>query len=363
MVSHKTALILNYTGNSYHWGCFGTSTEIYLSLREKGYIINYFDVRTMHGIKPYPSRETTFDKNFHQEYFNSNSYLRNALETSDILVVNGEGTMHHYNGGQSNILFLMHYFRNVLGKPVHLINHSFLPDGTGRPSVDFDPIYEAVAKTLTTAIPREKVSMGVLTRMGIKTTQGFDCLPRFMDRNKTPRPNKIPKTISVSGGVNMKETESKNVATAIKPFSVGRDVFFVTGAKHFPAAEDPKVYQWMKEIIPNLIWSEAKSYDVWEHRISSSECFVSGRYHHTICAASNRVPLVCFPSNSPKIDSSCEMFGINPPIPYCEPTFIEKTTNEIDLAINGKSPIADDSTMRNILDLCKNNFISIPDTL
>jgi hypothetical protein len=69
-----------------------------------------------------------------------------------------------------------------------------------------------------------------------------------------------------------------------------------------------------------------------------------------------------FPSNSPKIDSSCEMFGINPPIPYCEPTFIEKTTYEIDLAINGKSPIADDSTMRNILDLCKNNFASIPNT-
>jgi polysaccharide pyruvyl transferase WcaK-like protein len=362
-MTKKSALILNYTGNVYHWGCYGTSTELYLTLSEMGYVVNYLDVRTMRCIKPLPEKESIYDKTFHSKYFSENPIIKNSIDTSDIIVVNGEGTMHHYSDGQANILFLMYYCATVLKKPVHLINHSFFPGGNDRLSSQFDSVYMEVAKTLTSIVPREKMSLSILNRMGVKAIQGFDCLPRFMDRNKTPKPNKIPKTLSVSGGVSMKEKESKDVALAIKPFSNDRDVFFVTGAKQFPSSEDPKIYQWMKEIIPSLIWSEAKSYDEWVHCISSSECFVSGRYHHTICAARNQVPLVCFPSNTPKIDSSCEMFGINPPIKYSDPTFIEKTTNEIDLAINDKSPIVDSSTMTAILNLCKNNFVCIPNTV
>ena len=360
MITKKSALILNYTGNVYHWGCYGTSTELYLTLSEMGYIVNYLDVRTMRCIKPLPEKESIYDKAFHSKYFSENPIIKNSIDTSDIIVVNGEGTMHHYSEGQANILFLMYYCAAILKKPVHLINHSFFPGGNEKLSLQFDSVYMEVAKTLTSVVPREKMSLSILNRMGIVAPQGFDCLPRFIERCKIKKDMKKESNyIVISGGVKMKEEQSVLVANAIKLSLNGRKAYFLSGAKNFTAVEDLPTYNWMKTVISDLIFVDSKSFDDWISIISHATCLVSGRYHHTIAAACVKTPVVCFPSNTPKIEGICDMFGINPPISYTDSLLTDKVINEILCATNNISPVVSDDTHGKILSYCDNNFLAI----
>ena len=36
-MERKNCLLLNFTVDGYHWGCYGTSIELYDSLIERGY--------------------------------------------------------------------------------------------------------------------------------------------------------------------------------------------------------------------------------------------------------------------------------------------------------------------------------------
>ena len=50
----KKALLLHFTADSYHWGCFGTSLEIYHTLLEKGYYVDTVGVDVTHSLTPSP---------------------------------------------------------------------------------------------------------------------------------------------------------------------------------------------------------------------------------------------------------------------------------------------------------------------
>ena len=46
----KKATLLNFTADSYHWGCYGTSIEIYHTLLEKGFYVNTVSVDVSGGL-------------------------------------------------------------------------------------------------------------------------------------------------------------------------------------------------------------------------------------------------------------------------------------------------------------------------
>ena len=141
----SNALILNFTGNTYHWGCFGTSYEIYQTLLERGYTPSFLSVKATHALRPTPkSLEELMSANFIEQILSANPFMRAALAEADVVIVNGEGTLHRLNYNPRNLLFLIHAARQYFGKPVHLIDHSFYPSGTCDADEIADTMYSTV---------------------------------------------------------------------------------------------------------------------------------------------------------------------------------------------------------------------------
>ena len=356
----KTALILNFTGNVYHWGCHGTSAEIYQSLLERGYQVNWLDVRTTHTLTPQPAGVADFTSvSFFATFFKLHPNLEFALQEADVVVVNGEGTLHHLNRAPLNLLFLMHAAGNVFGRPVHLINHSFFPFGDTAPHEVADALYGAVARTIKRVVPREPDSRSVLTRLGVACEQGFDCLPRYIARHGLTGASERSGPVVLSGGVNMGPDDTARIAQALRPLLAGRRHYFLAGAKTNPAPEDADLYARLRAHLPGLELETAASMEDWLAVIARAACLVSGRYHHSIAAAALGTPFVVFPSNTPKIDATCAYLGLSAPLAYVDPDFVSKLGDAVADALAGRAVLASGEATRLMLDGAEKNFAGL----
>jgi polysaccharide pyruvyl transferase WcaK-like protein len=359
----RRALILNFTADTYHWGCFGTATEVYQSLVERGYRVATMSVHQTHGFRPSPA---TFDEmndpGFRQSACDANPILTGELREADVVVVNGEGTLHRSHPAPRNLLFLMHLARQQFGKPVHLINHSFFPSGSTDASAELDPMYQAVATGLTRVMAREVFSLGVHRRLGIDAMQGFDCLPRFIARHReSVASGRTPRgTLLLSGGVNFTPDTARQISRAV---AVGRQpgerVVYLSGAKNQPAREDAAICGFMKTDIPDLEFVDAATMSDWLDAIANAQCLVSGRFHHTLAAAMLGTPAAAFPSNTPKIHAVCEMLGLDAPVTFDDPDTETRLVEFIELARSGEARVISDATRQQMLTLADVNFIGL----
>ena len=74
MLDRKKALLINFTADAYHWGCYGTSMEIYTTFIESGYFIETRSVYEVHTLKPTPFNNNEFhDNNFFKKIFRRKS--------------------------------------------------------------------------------------------------------------------------------------------------------------------------------------------------------------------------------------------------------------------------------------------------
>ena len=312
----KNCFIPNFTADTYHWGCFGTSIEIYETLSERGYYINFRSVEDTHTpMNGIPQKLADFDNGeVANKFLQSNKQLGWAIRQADLVLCNGEGTMHHHNVGPWQLLYLMYFAKKYFKKKVMLVNHSSYPSGSLEPSVHADQMYSEILRHLDFVASREIYSTEVLNRLGVQATQSFDCLPRYINRHRIKRELVSDGPIIVSGGVSLTDEQAQEIGAAIKPLSKGRRVVYLTGAKNDPAGEDGKHFKLMKKKIASLELCDAKSIDEWLGMIASASLLVSARFHHTIAAASLLTPVVCMPSNSPKVDGICKMLDLDSPI-------------------------------------------------
>ncbi|NOT24475.1 MAG: polysaccharide pyruvyl transferase family protein [Acidobacteria bacterium] len=359
----RRALILNFTADTYHWGCFGTATEVYDSLVERGYSVATMSVHQTHGFTPSPA---TFDEMndpaFRRSACDANPILTDALREADVVVVNGEGTLHRSHPAPRNLLFLMHLARHHFGKPVHLINHSFFPSGSTDASAELDPMYRAVAVGLARVVPREALSLGVHRRLGIEAVQGFDCLPRFIARHRErltlTRNHRGP--LLLSGGVNFTPDTSRQISRAAAGCrEPGQRVVYLTGARSQPAREDTAIYGFMKADIPDLECFDAATMNDWLDAIASAQCLVSGRFHHTLAAAMLGTPAAAFPSNTPKLQAACEMLGLNAPLTFDDPETDARLVQFVESARSGHARVITDATRQQVLVLAEANFTGL----
>ena len=110
----KKALLINFTGSSYHWGCYGTSVEIYQSLLERNYYVEIIPVHVTHMVSPTVEKISDFDDaGFFTRFNQANASLVSSISESDVVVVNGEGTLHRLGKGALNLLYIMYIFHNL----------------------------------------------------------------------------------------------------------------------------------------------------------------------------------------------------------------------------------------------------------
>jgi polysaccharide pyruvyl transferase WcaK-like protein len=354
----KHAVLVNFTGNSYHWGCHGTSLELYRTLTERGYYIEIVDVAKVHSLAPTPKVVEDYDSEaFLKSWVGANPELTRALANADVVIVNGEGTLHRSHNAPLNLLFLMAVAKRALGRKVHLVNHSFFPNGDDAPNAVLDRIYGGVARVLDHVVPREPLSKAVLERLSVPATQGFDCLPRFIERHGLAGSASRSAGIVVSGGVAFTPETCAALGKMLK--RVGRTthpVRFLTGAKANPAREDMAIFTAIRSEFPELQLADAGSMRAWLDCIGSACCLVSGRYHHSLAAAALGVPFVVFPSNTPKIGATLEMLDYAQAQKLPTETDFAAIESFIQDSLAGKTSAVSSEAMKRALALSANNF-------
>ena len=306
----KKATLINFTGSSYHWGCFGTSMEIYHSLLEKNYYIETVDVSTTHRLSPTVKKISDFDdNNFFKLYVEQNPRLMTTLTQSDVIVVNGEGTLHRMSKGSVNLLYIIYACKKYLDKEVHVINFSCFPNGDNSMPEGISNIYPNTLRHADRIIPRDHVSNDILSNSGVETTQGFDCLPRFLNRHQLANTHKPKDYILVSGGVTFGTSRYEMLTNILSYFlSKNVSVKFLSGAHFSPASEDVKLQSRLRSQ-PNLSGLEvveAKSMLQWVKAIQNASFLFSARFHHSMAALTLGTPFSYMNSNTPKITSVIE---------------------------------------------------------
>ena len=359
----KKALLLNFTASSYHWGCYGTSIEIYQLLLSKNYYVETIPVYVTHSISPTAEKVSDFDdRNFFYSFHQRNSSLIQSIIQSDIVIANGEGTLHRLGKAALNLLYCLYISKKYFAKKVHLINFSCFPNGDETNPKGSSQIYPNVLRHLDTITPRERVTNKILTNSGIKTKQAFDCLPRFLDRYDYTNCHKPKGSILVTGGVCFDKKREKFLIDFINFFlKKGVAVTYLLGAHFSPAKEDLILQKCLKEnpSLSALRFAQVQSIEQWVYEFKTASFLFSARFHHSIAALSIGTPFRYLSSNTPKISAALETLGENSSDFCIDENDSNALINTAQEAILRETSISSKARVRKMLSLANNNFLNL----
>lgn len=312
-------VFLNNTASSYHWGCYATSMMLVNGLTEQGFAVTSFDVETTHfglGASSPQTVDEVDSVSYRDQISAANPMLYRALTDCDMVVVNGEGTLHRFHNGPRALLSLMRMARVHLGKPVHLVNHSCYPSGTGAPAEPHvEDFYRLCLSVLDRVVFRDEFSGEVYHRLGIKAEPGFDCLPLYHDRYLKPLP-RVESRVLLGAASNWDDQAIASFCDAFLSLSSTlrpRPLFLSGGFRREPN-EDARHYAALKVRIPDLGIVRPASISEWMAWIQAAPIMITGRYHHLVAGAALRTPMVIMPGNTSKNDATCRMLGLPAPI-------------------------------------------------
>ncbi len=328
--SPMSALLLNVTSDTYHWGCFGTSTALLNGLVEHGYDVGELSANATAALDPSPrSIQDLTDDEFYRRFREGNPALMNELERVELVVVNGEGTLHGRTKRALNLLYVMMIAKTRLGKAVQLVNHSCYPLDSPDPCGPVEAqIYKVAYDAIDFVASRETRSTTILSSLGVEVTQSFDCLADHIW--SAPRPTHGPPVFDLllSGGVTL--------------------------------APDHALFRELKTQIGALTRVDARSLSEWLECIARSKCLVSGRFHHSLAAAFVQTPFVVWPSNTPKIDALCEMLHVAAPVRVGATDTHTRLVSSIRHALSENGPVVPITTLDALAALARRNFDGLP---
>lgn len=304
-VPARRAVLLNDTSYWYHWGCTCTSLALHQGLRAAGYVVESVPITTVQGLPGLPSSVDDFDS---EQVFNDfcakNPMLFEQLGHGDLIVANGEGTLHGAGPAAVALLYLLHVAKRWLRKETQVINHSCYPSDQDTPnSVLIDKLYQRVYSGLDRVVVRESGSAVALARLGIKADEGFDCLPLFVDQHRPTR-HATGKRVVVAGTVALTpEFVSLVTELAEHVLARGYQVDVLVGANAYVAADDVTFVQMLhRRLRGRYRLVAATSEREWLETLHNADLLISGRFHHTIAAAWLGTPFLVTASNTSKID-------------------------------------------------------------
>lgn len=353
-----TALIINDTSNAYHWGCFGTSTELRLSLEDLGYFVTTFGVAKVHTLKTPPKTENHIsDAGFRRVFLADNPGLRKVLDSADVVVVNGEGTLHGLSQAALNLLYVSNLAKSEFGKTVHAINMSLFPNGWSPVDEKSARLYHDMLSPLDRITLREPLSYKAAGEIGLSTHLGLDCLPRYLKRegylNKSRQNGGA---IILGGGLGLDLPNFRSFLTQASQRLKDRELVYITGAPGNVATDDAKVVKSLQDENPNVRHLELTSFEDWAMTMKNADCLISGRFHHTIAAAFMGTPTVTFRAATPKIDGLCESLDFPYPIDSATDGAIGEALEKLDDALDRGSPKLADDKLGRLLALSALNF-------
>lgn len=318
--------LLNDTSAWYHWGCTATSCAIHKRIRQLGFDLSAVPILATYQVPTVPATLGQFDDpRFFQQACSENPAIFRAIQSADVLVINGEGTIHHTTRPCIVLLYAAHAAKRYLGKPVHVINHSAYPSHTLE-SADWPArcLYQVAYRDLDFVAIREHRSREIMQRLGIASQLSFDCLPLTLAEDHPASYRRADKVIVLAGSVAWPPERMADVARYIRTMrQAGYAVRVLVGAQAFPAQDDENFIRCLRQQGPPE-WElvQARSLPQWFDCIGSASVLVSGRFHHTIAAACLGVPVVLLESNTPKMQALAEVLDVEGPLRYQAENFL-----------------------------------------
>lgn len=362
-LNSKKALIINFTGDTEHWGCYGTSLEIYQTLIQNDYYIETISVKTIHNLSPtIDSGKDLLNKKFFEIFYKKNKSICNSLSSSDDIYINGEGTLHGLKKGPLNLLYLIFIAKKIFNKNTFLINFSIFPNDNLSSNLRSDSIYTYILKQVDRICVRETISQNILKKNNINSVLGFDCLPRFLFRHNLTNIHNPSGYVLIAGGVVLNEERIIFYKKFINYLiSQNIPIRFLLGAKSFKSKEDEK----LKNILfdnfstSDFIIVEAANLKEWINAFKNASFFFSARFHHTIAALCVGTPFNYLESNVPKIGAMLETLKEN----NAEIKTTEDGLNFLNQScinsIKNNVTIKSQNRINTMINLAKNNFHKI----
>jgi polysaccharide pyruvyl transferase WcaK-like protein len=343
----------------YHWGCTATSTAIVEELERRGYAVHRVPISGLYRLREGPASPDEFDDpDVFRRFTLANPWLWRELLPVDQVVVNGEGSLHGLNDYVLKLLYVAYAAKRWLSKRVQIVNHSCYPDGAREPA-DSEAwrLYRKVYGAMDHVVVREPSSHALLERAGVASTLGGDCLPLHVRAHHRSPPSTRAGAIlagSVAAGTGQVTAYGAFVDAMI---AQGTPVTFLTGANLLPAVDEDRFLRALRERAPGLRVVEADSVREWLAVLADAAVVVSGRFHHTLAAASLGTPFVLLDSNTPKNAGLARMLSAPEPIRLGSPTLAE----EMIAATRGRLATAPTTpTLDALCQLALENFGELP---
>ena len=306
-------LLINDTEDFYHWGCYATSKSIKEKIQEKnGTLVGVYTVNQVHAFDSPPEFVSDFSDIDH--FKSKHGELADLISKCDTVVINGEGTIHHFGKNPKSILYILFACKKFFGKKVILINHSCFPYSDEADVIDY---YKAGYSSCDFVAARESMSVDIIrNKLGVNCLHSFDSLPYQVGKIS----NDIKKMVDgpyvcISGAVNYDFTKSKDVAYRLMKEYPNHKFIYLAGSKtEGVLSEEFLFFESLKEHIPSLEMIGANSFEEWVSIIKYADLLISGRYHYTICGLCTATPLVYFPSNTPKIEAISKDLHLPKPV-------------------------------------------------
>lgn len=331
------ALLVNDTFSWYHWGCNATSQALRIYTKQLGYHLTSLPIHIVHQLQKLPGTLADFDSvEFFRDYYRSYPAVVNALSEADVVVINGEGTLHRVSQASLSLLYLAYAAKKYLGKPVQIVNHSVYPEVTRtlRDSVAFD-IYKGVYRALDYVAIREPISFELIQQLGVPATRSFDSLPLIV--RDYYQPNRIEMTkpqVVVAGSVSFPEDRIADLCRVMEHVTrQGYDVNVLIGAKSNVAGDDLRFVERLRaQTYDRVEWNlvDAQSLQEWFDTFHRASLLISGRFHHTIAASCLGVPVVMCESNTLKNQALAQMLDLDVPLDYADADFYDALLDRVD---------------------------------
>jgi polysaccharide pyruvyl transferase WcaK-like protein len=328
-------LLLNDTSNWYHYGCTATSSSLIDGIKQYKHIVTSVPITKTYEIKFAPNTKVGFlDKYNIPKFMQANPEIINLVIINDILIINGEGTLHGLNQAPLSLLYLAYIAKVEFGKNVQILNHSAYPEhSTNIFDSEESAIYKLVYSIIDYAAIREPISFNTMKKLDINLIESFDCMPLYIKNHYVKSNIKHSKNLLIAGSASWLQLDvpSKtkgNISDFLSGLSgfnqylqemqsKGFKIKFLYGSKLYPAKDDREFIGYMqKHFCVDWEIYEAKSLDDWLRTIDESTFLVSGRFHHTIAAACLGTKFIALGSNTPKMDGLMQVLESEPAIKY-----------------------------------------------
>jgi len=280
--------------DSYFHDCFRTPPIPSLAQRAAGKLNRTFSKR-----QPRPVEAEISEEKFESSILRLSEQLKAAWKPFELVLVNGEGTIHHQMRGAIGLVGLCAAAK-LAGKQVALVNCSIFD----LPTV----LLQKLGKSVDQISVREPLSFRYLQDNGISATQSADSL-FLMNTNEAEDTELVLESGSViyTPGVltSSKQVPERVVAEDIQQLiASGHSVYYWV-----VESEDEKLagvaHQTGAKVIPlaSIRWNHVPAL------MKAAEFVVSGRYHVNIFAALFGTPFVPMETNTSKMKGLLELTG------------------------------------------------------